>query len=822
MSRQEGIEGPRAMTGSDDLRPPDSTAVDRAVLEAIAKGRPLRDVLDVIARGLESLMPGWLVSILLVASDGETLHHGAAPSLPESYVRLIDGRTAGPIAGSCGTAVYRRATVIVEDIAVDPLWQEYRPLAERHGLRACWSVPVWDGRGPVLATFAVYLRSPAAPEPRHLRMMERYVHLTLIAIQHDRAQRELVASEERFRTLFRDAAFGLAVADLSGRFVQANVAYQQMLGYDESELRALRFVDVTLPDDWPANAVLVDDLLAGRRDAFVLEKRYVARDGRVFPARVTVSARRDADGQIAETIAIAEDISQQRAAEADRARQQRLLEMASEVGHLGAWSLEVPSYVMHLSEEALAIRGFPPDAAPTPTDLAAQFDPEHLPQLLAASRACIRDGTPFDEEGRITTARGDVRWVRTIGQAVRDAAGVIVGLQGAMQDVTGRKQLERQSLRSQRLESIGTLAGGIAHDLNNVLTPIAMGVGLLKSEEQDEGRLQLLDVIEASAARAAEMVRQVLSFARGVEGQRKVHAPAQLLSEAAALLSDTLPKQIRLEIDTPEDLWPVLAEQTQMQQVIVNLCVNARDAMPDGGTLTIRGRNVTITQASADDPALAPGRYVTISVQDTGEGIAPGVIDRIFDPFFTTKPTGLGTGLGLSTALGLVRGHGGRIDVRSVPGRGSCFEVLLPAADIEAGRRADQAGVPSTPVHGKGTVLVVDDESAVRGVSRHVLEGAGYAVIEAGSGEEAVTALSSRGEDVVAVLTDMMMPGMDGPALARHIRARWPDIPVVGMSGLGAAGRFSTETLGVRAFLPKPFTPDVLRSTLEAVLSGPA
>ncbi len=810
------------MTGTSDPMPLDSAAVDRAVLDAIAAGRPLRDVLDVVARGLESLMPGWLVSILLVGSDGTTLSHGAAPSLPEPYLRSIDGRAAGPAAGSCGTAVYRRAVVIPEDIAVDPLWAQYRALAERHGLRACWSVPVWDGRGPVLAVFAVYFTRPAAPEPAHRALLDRYVHLALVAIQHDRAQRELVASEERFRTLFRDAAFGLAVADLSGRFVQANLAYQQMLGYDEAELRTLRIADVTLPEDHPHTAARLAELLAGRRESFVLEKRYVARDGRVFPARVTVSARRDADGRIIETTVVAQDISQQRAAEADRARQQRLLQMASEVGHLGAWSLEVPSYVIHLSGEALAIRGFAPGDRPTPGDLVAQFDAEHLPQLLDASRACIANGTPFDEEGRITTARGDVRWIRTIGQAVRDASGVIVGLQGAMQDVTGRKQLELRSLRSQRLESIGTLAGGIAHDLNNVLTPIAMGVGLLKVEEHDEGRLQLLGVIESSAARAADMVRQVLSFARGVEGQRKVYAPARLLSEAVALLADTLPKQIRLEIEAPADLWLVLADQTQMHQVIVNLCVNARDAMPTGGALTIRGRNVTITQPPADDPSLAPGRYVSLSVEDTGEGIAPGILDKIFDPFFTTKPTGLGTGLGLSTSLGLVRGHGGRIDVRSVPGKGSCFEVLLPAADTEAERLPEQADAPSPPLHGKGTVLVVDDERAVRGVSRYVLEGAGYAVIEACSGEEAVTALSSRGDDVVAVLTDMMMPGMDGPALARHIRARWPDIPVVGMSGLGASDRFGTETLGVRAFLPKPFTPDVLRSTLEAVLSGTA
>ncbi|HTV00898.1 MAG TPA: PAS domain S-box protein [Luteitalea sp.] len=805
------------MTGAGLPMPPDSTTVVSAVLEAIAEGRPLRDVLDAIARGLESIVDGWRVSILLVAADGETLHHGAGPSLPAEYLELIDGLKAGPAAGSCGTAVHRRQPVIVEDIETDPLWEGYRALVTPYGLRACWSVPVIDARGVVLSTFAVYHPTPARPTEEERALIIRFAHLVRVAIQHDRTQRELMASEAQFRAVFEDAAFGLAVADLSGRFTHANAAFQAMLGYDQDELRQRRIADVTFPDDLPENERLLEELRREQRSSFVMEKRYVARDGRVFPARITVSARRDADGRVMEAIAIAEDISRQRAAQEEREQQERLLRMASRVGQLGAWSLEVPAYTMQLSDEALAIRGYPSGAVPTPVDLAAQFDDTFLPQLQSAARTCISDGTPFDEEGRLTTARGDQRWVRTIGEAVRDQHGAIVRLQGAMQDVTDRKQLEQQSLRSQRLESIGTLAGGIAHDLNNVLTPIAMGVSLLKADERDPARCQLLGMIEASAGRAADMVRQVLSFARGVEGQRTTESPATLLTETASLLADTLPKHIRLELYAADDVWPVLVDQTQMQQVLVNLCVNARDAMSHGGTLTMRAANLVI-DGRTPRQELAPGRYVRLSVEDTGEGIQADVLDKIFDPFFTTKPTGLGTGLGLSTSLGLVRGHDGRIDVRSTPGRGSCFDITLPAADPAP---VSQAAPVAAPVvaDGKGTVLIVDDESAVRLVSRHVLEGAGYAVVEANDGEEAVAVLDQHEGAIALILTDMMMPGMDGPALARLVRARWPNVPVIGMSGLGAADRFNTETLGVRAFLPKPFTPDALRAAMRSVLS---
>lgn len=797
---------------------PRQREVDVRVLEAIADARPLPVILDAIASDLEQLVDGWLASILMLSADGTRLHHGAAPSLPRAYTDAIDGAPVGPVAGSCGTAAYRRSPVVVSDIAIDPLWARWRDVALAHGLRACWSVPVVDLHGVVLATFAVYHHAPARPEPAHMELIARFAHLARIAIQHDRTQRDLRASEEWFRTVFRDAAFGLAVTDRTGTFTHTNLAYRQMVGHDEADLQTRTLAELTHPDDRAAVLEALRTVVEGEQTSCVLEARALAKAGRTPWVRVTLSARRDADGRVIDTIAIAEDVSQRRADEDARRQQQLLLQMASRVGRLGAWAYDVATGLPHLSPEALGIHEMDGEVAGDPRTVASQYDPEHLRLLRDAVAECSQHGVPFDLEARLTTARGNRRWVRLIGEAVRDAGGAIVRVQGALQDITDRKELEQQSLRSQRLESIGTLAGGIAHDLNNVLTPIAMGVGLLKAEEHDPGRLQLLGLIEASAARAADMVRQVLAFARGAEGERRPLAPAALVRDVAALIGDTLPKQIRLDLDVDRPVPTVEGDATQLHQVLLNLCVNARDAMPDGGRLRLSVHTVP-TGPVTDGESIGPA--VCLRVEDTGEGIAPDVIDKIFDPFFTTKPTGRGTGLGLSTSLGIVRSHGGRIDVSSQLAQGSRFDVVLPATPGATERGTDTVASPDrAPAH--GTVLLVDDEPAVRMVSRHVLRDAGYAVVDAGNAEQALERFAAHRDEITVVLTDMMMPGLGGPELVRRLRQLAPTLPIVGMSGLGADRAGTTGASDVSAFLTKPFTPATLRTTLRSVLTGQA
>ncbi|MEI9898687.1 MAG: PAS domain S-box protein [Chthoniobacter sp.] len=395
-----------------------------------------------------------------------------------------------------------------------------------------------------------------------------------------------------------------------------------------------------------------------------------------------------------------------------------------------------------------------------------------------------------------------------------------VPLRGIEVDITERKKLEQQFLRSQRMESIGTLAGGIAHDLNNVLGPIIMSIDLLKMKFTDPGSLELLSLISSSAQRGAAMVSQVLSFARGVDGH-KVHLQVKhVLRDIEKIANEIFPKNIQIRTKIPLELWTVEADPTQLHQVLLNLCVNARDAMPDGGRLTLTAENATIdAQYAGLEKEARPGPYVLLQVEDTGTGIAPEIIEQIFDPFFTTKEIGKGTGLGLSTTLAIVKSHGGFIRVYSELGAGTKFKLYLPAkTDVSPDAEADvEVELP----RGRGElILVVDDEATVREITKETLEAFGYRVIVAADGAEAVGLLAERKKEVAAVLTDMTMPIMDGPATIQVMRRLSPQLPIVATSGLTANGHFARlGSLGVKHFLSKPYTAETLLQTMRQVLT---
>jgi len=417
-----------------------------------------------------------------------------------------------------------------------------------------------------------------------------------------------------------------------------------------------------------------------------------------------------------------------------------------------------------------------------------------------------KDGSPLEEDATITP--------------VRDAAGKISHFIAIKQDITERKSLERQLLRAQRLEGIGLLAGGIAHDLNNVLAPILMGADLLKLTARDEQVKQQLDSIVESAKRGADIVKQVLTFARGIEGERIPIEPKHVIKEMAHMARETFPRNLQIRVDVPNDLWTVMGDPTQLHQVLLNLSVNARDAMPQGGILSYSARNVEV------DPLLAqahthakPGPHVVLRVQDTGTGIPPEVLDRIFEPFFTTKELGKGTGLGLSTAMGIVRSHGGFITVESEPGKGTAFEAWLPASP-QAHRPDAKPAAVSLP-RGQGElVLVVDDEGEILHVTRAMLERHGYRVLTASDGTLAITELSRHLGEVRLVITDILMPFMDGVQLIHALRRMAPELRVIASSGaLGMPGQKDrtdeVKALGVRQILHKPYSIEQLLRTVH-------
>jgi PAS domain S-box-containing protein len=386
-------------------------------------------------------------------------------------------------------------------------------------------------------------------------------------------------------------------------------------------------------------------------------------------------------------------------------------------------------------------------------------------------------------------------------------------------DMTEKKQLEAQFLRSQRLESIGTLASGIAHDLNNALGPILMIAELLQEKILDFGTQQLLVELEASAKRGASLVKQVLSFARGVEGKRTVVQAKHILSELNQIIRQTFPKSIKIYTDISPNLWTICADATQLHQLLMNLVVNARDAMPSGGTLSIHAQNLFIDEHYAQMNLEAKvGPYIAIVVSDTGCGIAPEILERIFEPFFTTKEVGKGTGLGLSTVIGIIKSHGGFVNVYSEPGSGSQFKVYLPAVEGTQNQLIENLEMP------KGNsqlILVVDDELSLREITKISLESNNYKVLTASDGIEAIALYAQYKTEISAVLMDMMMPEMDGLRTIRTLQKINPQLKIIATSGLASNDRMSEAAgVGVKAFLSKPYTVPTLLKTLSSVLNN--
>ncbi|MDV2997898.1 MAG: Sensor histidine kinase RcsC [Chroococcidiopsis sp. SAG 2025] len=402
---------------------------------------------------------------------------------------------------------------------------------------------------------------------------------------------------------------------------------------------------------------------------------------------------------------------------------------------------------------------------------------------------------------------------------VRDEQGQPKSILVVNTDVTEKKQLEAQLLRAQRLESIGTLASGIAHDLNNVLGPILMVAELLQEKIPDSLTQQLLAEQKASAKRGAALVKQVLSFARGLEGKRTILQLRHLLMEIRQIAKQTFPKSIEIYTDISPNLWTVCADATQLHQVLMNLVVNARDAMPDGGTLSIHAENLFIDENYARmNLEASVGPYSVITVSDRGIGIVPEILERIFEPFFTTKEVGKGTGLGLSTAIGIIKSHGGFVTVESSMGVGTQFKVYLPAVEGTQQQQAEARELPKG--HGE-LILVVDDELAICEITKISLENYNYKVLTANNGIEAIALYAQHKNDISVLLTDMMMPDMDGQTTIRILQKMNHSLKIIATSGLASNDKVAEAAgVGVKAFLSKPYTAPELLQTLSSVLGA--
>jgi PAS domain S-box-containing protein len=538
-----------------------------------------------------------------------------------------------------------------------------------------------------------------------------------------------------------------------------------------------------------------------------------AKDGSYYWVDTTIVPFLNSEGKPYQYVAIRSDITERKRAEQQIREQAALLDQAQDAilvrdldQNILFWNKGAEHLYGWTSEEALGKNAL---------DLiykepSAQFD--------AARQAVLKNGE-WKGEVRQTRRDGIEIVVESRWTLVRDESGAPTSILVINTDITEKKRMEAQFLRAQRMESIGTLAGGIAHDLNNVLSPILMAIDMLQLKATDETSKKWFEVLRSNAQRGGNMVRQVLSFARGVEGERVALQPKHLIKEIVKILRETLPKSIEINFKIPDDLWIISADATQMHQVLMNLCVNARDAMPDGGSISIKAENVVVDENYARMHLEAKaGRFVVISVSDTGPGMSQEIQTRIFEPFFTTKEMSKGTGLGLSTALTIVKSHGGFINVYSELHKGSQFALYLPALDAP-GTIESTAAQTDLPLGNGELIMVVDDEESIREITRGTLETFGYRVVTASDGTEALAIYADKKNEIALVLTDMVMPFMDGPATIRALQRMNPQVRIIAASGLGTGQRAGEGSLdGVAVFLNKPYTAEKLLKTLAQLL----
>lgn len=620
-------------------------------------------------------------------------------------------------------------------------------------------------------------------------------------------------SEERFRQLAENIYDVFWMTDASGKHLQyVSPAYQKIWGrpVPASPSQQETWLESLHPADRARMEAAIHRQAAGTYDE---EYRILRPDGSVRWIHDRAFPVRNEAGEIQRVVGVASDITERKQAETRIREQAEILDRAHDAilvadidtRRITFWNQGAERiYGWSASEvlgwdyrEFLFAEGAPDDDVIVQLQASGEWrgDVHHLAKsgsklLLSSHATLLRD--PQD----------------------KPTSALFINI-----DVTVQRSLELQLLRGQRMESLGTLAGGIAHDLNNVLAPILMGVQLLQSTLKEESR-PLLDMLEASCRRGAGLVKQVLTFARGVEGDRHLVNPQDILADLERIIHDTFPKRIAFHFAAPPNLWPVVGDSTQIYQVVMNLCVNARDAMARSGKLTLAAENVTLDEGHArQHPGSRAGKFLLIRVTDTGSGIPPEIRERIFDPFFTTKPVGESTGLGLSTSLGIVRSHDGFVQVESEPGRGSTFKVYFPAVLMPGVEVAFTEEKKLPRGHGQ-LVLVVDDEEAIRIVTQKTLERFGYRVLLAVHGAEAVSLYARYLGEVAVVLTDMEMAVLDGPATIIALRAINPDVKIISSSGL-SAGSGAGKSLGSGAlhFIQKPYTADSLLSALARVLN---
>jgi PAS domain S-box-containing protein len=625
----------------------------------------------------------------------------------------------------------------------------------------------------------------------------------------------LRASELSYRRLFEAARDGILILDVgTGRITDVNPFLVELLGFSRKEMIGKTVAELSPFKDIACNEAMLKELqdhgyvryedlpletIDGRRIAVeFVSNVYQAGNQKVIQCNVRdITERKEAEDKIEEQ---ADLLDKARDAIVVRDLDGKILYWSKGAERMYGWTRDevLGGYIGGLVYE-------------NPKEF------ERINELTISRGEWQGDIQHLTKDRCVITT--EARWT-----LIRDKNDQPKSVLSIDSDVTERKKIEAQFMRAQRMESIGTLAGGIAHDLNNILTPILLSIDLLKTAPDSPRARTILEAIEVSAKRGSAIVRQVLSFARGLEGERVEIQPKHQLKEIESLIRETFPKDIQLQISVPNDIWTLWGDPTQMHQILLNLCVNGRDAMANGGNLVLSVENFIFDEhyAAMHGNAKA-GRYVKISVVDSGTGMPPDLVDKIFEPFFTTKELQKGTGLGLSTVMAIVKSHEGVMNVYSEPGKGTAFHIYLPAKDGPCEAGTEQLDLSTLPRGNGETVLVIDDEASVVTITSETLQAFGYRVLTATDGAHGVAVYAQHVKEVALVITDMMMPLMDGPATIQVLRRINPGIKIIAASGLHPDSRAAKATgAAVNHFLMKPYTAGSLLKTVHAVLKAPS
>lgn len=648
-------------------------------------------------------------------------------------------------------------------------------------------------------------------------------------------------SQARWESLFAASAIGIVSARGDGVIVSANPSFCTLVGRSEAEVVGQHVLAFTHADDVEPCSRGLAQLAAGETASLPIEKRYLRPDGRPVWARAAVTLTDAVPGQPGggerHFVAVVQDVDAQRAAEDALQRNGALIGAAGRIARVGGWAVDLPDAGVRWSDELRLILDVPTGQQPNVEEALSWYTEESRPRIEQALQACLQHGTPFDLELQMVMPQGRQLWVRAIGQPMRDGAGRIIGASGALLDQTAHKvaqaalrATEAQLQQAQRLEVVGQLTGGIAHDFNNLLTVILGNAELLSEQLQDRPALQSLAQMSRTAAeRGAALTQRLLAFARKQALQPQPVDTHQLLAGMDALLRRTLPEHIELEMVRGAGTWPAMADPAQLESALLNLVLNARDAMPEGGKLTLETANAWIDQAYADQHAdVLPGQYVLLSVSDTGAGMTAAQLARAFEPFYTTKGVGKGSGLGLSMVYGFAKQSRGHVKLYSEVGQGTTVRLYLPRAAADS--LAAGAGSLHPPVshvepalRGTATVLVVEDDDLVRRHAADALAALGYTAVLAEHGAAALTVLRARA-DIDLLFTDVVMPGgMNGRQLAEAALALRPGLKVLYTSGYteNAIVHHGRLDRGVH-LLPKPYRSVDLARKLRVVLEGQA